>query len=61
MRGGARVRSGGDGAGATWQQTQQWGGGTVSLAVMAAVGALQRGSGVVVVRMEARHARGEHG
>jgi hypothetical protein len=61
MRGGARVRSGGDGAGATWQQTRQGEGGTVSLAVMAAVGALQRGSGAVVVCMEVRHACGEHG
>jgi hypothetical protein len=53
MRGGARVRSGGDGAGATRQQTRQGEGGTVLLAVMAAVGALQRGSGAMVVRMEA--------
>jgi hypothetical protein len=45
MRGGARVRSGGDGC--------DKGRGTMLLAVMAAVGALQRGSGVVVVRMEA--------
>jgi hypothetical protein len=52
MRGGAWVRSGGDGVGATRQQTRQ-GEGAVLLAVMAAVGALQRGRGVVVVRMEA--------
>jgi hypothetical protein len=34
------------------------GGGMVLLAVMAVVGALQRGSGAVVVRMEAGHACG---
>jgi hypothetical protein len=61
MRGGARVRSGGDGAGATRQQTRQGGGGTVLLAVMAVVGALQRGSGAVVVRMEAEHGCGGTG
>jgi hypothetical protein len=33
----------------------------VLLAVMAAVGALQKGHGAVVVRMEAGHACGEHG
>lgn len=49
----ARVWSGGDGAGATRQQTRHGEGGTVLLAVMAAVGALQRGHGAVVVRMEA--------
>jgi hypothetical protein len=46
------VRSGGDGVGDTRQQMQQEEGG-VLLAVMVAVGALQRGSGAVVVRMEA--------
>jgi hypothetical protein len=35
--------------------------GTVLLAVMAAVGALQRGSGAVVVRMEASTRAGVHG
>jgi hypothetical protein len=37
------------------------GGGMVLLAVMAVVGALQRGHGAVVVRMEAGHTCGEHG
>jgi hypothetical protein len=36
------------------------GGGMVLLAVMTAVGALQRGHGAVVVRMEAGHACEEH-
>jgi hypothetical protein len=35
--------------------------GTVLLAVMAAVGALKRGSGAVVVRMEAGTRAGGHG
>jgi hypothetical protein len=48
---GVRLRSGVDGAGDTRQQ-MRWRGGMVLLAVMA-VGALQRGSGAVVVRMEA--------
>jgi hypothetical protein len=37
------------------------GGGMVLLAVMAAVGALQKGHGAMVVCMEAGHACGEHG
>jgi hypothetical protein len=37
------------------------GGGMALLVVMAAVGALQKGHGAVVVRMEAGHACGEHG
>jgi hypothetical protein len=45
----ARVRSGTDGAGDTRQQTRQGEGGLV----LPAVGALKRGSGAVVVRMEA--------
>jgi hypothetical protein len=45
------VRSGGEGAGDTRQQVR-WRG-MVLLVVMAAVGALQRGSGAVVVCMEA--------
>jgi hypothetical protein len=54
MRGGARVRSGGDGAGTTWQRMRQRGkGGLVLPATMVVVGALQRGRGAVVVRMEA--------
>jgi hypothetical protein len=52
MRGGARVWSDGDGAGATRQQMRQGEGGLVLPATMA-VGALQRGSGAVVVCMEA--------
>jgi hypothetical protein len=53
MRGGARVRSSGDGVGATWQRVRQGEGGLVLPAMMAAVGALQKGNGAVVVRMEA--------
>jgi MYXO-CTERM domain-containing protein len=60
MLGGARVRSGDDGAGATRQQTRQ-GEGAVLLAVMAMVGALQRRHGAVVVRMEAGTHAGGHG
>jgi hypothetical protein len=41
--------SGGDGAGATRQQTRQGEGGTVLPATMTAAGALQRGGGAVVV------------
>jgi hypothetical protein len=48
----ARVWSGGEGTGDTRQQVR-WRGGTVLPAMMAAMGALQRGRGVVVVRMEA--------
>jgi hypothetical protein len=58
MRGGARVRSGGDGVGDTRQQVRRRG--VVLLAVMA-VGALQRESGAVVVRMEAGTRAGGHG
>jgi hypothetical protein len=46
------VWSGGDGAGATWKQAR-WMGDLVLPAMMAAVGALQRGRGAVVVCMEA--------
>jgi hypothetical protein len=46
----ARVRGGGDGAGATRQQTRHGEGGLVLLAMMAAAGALQRGHMAVVVR-----------
>jgi hypothetical protein len=53
MRGGARVRSGDDGAGDTRHQVRQRKGGLVLPAMMVVVGALQRGSGAVVVRMEA--------
>jgi hypothetical protein len=53
------VRSGGAGAGATWQQVRQGEGGLLP-AMMAAVGALQRGRDAVVVRMEAGHACGGH-
>jgi hypothetical protein len=46
MRGGARVRSGGDGVGATWQRMRRRGkGGLVLPATMVAVGVLQRGRG----------------
>jgi hypothetical protein len=48
---------GGDGAGATRQQVRWRGGGLVAV-MMAAVGALQRGMGAVVVRMEVAHACG---
>jgi hypothetical protein len=58
MRGGARVRSGGDGVGDMRQQVRRRG--VVLLAVMA-VGALQRESGAVVVRMEAGTRAGGHG
>jgi hypothetical protein len=44
----ARVWSGGDGAGATWKQAL-WRGDLVLPAMMAAVGALQRGVWVAVV------------
>jgi hypothetical protein len=47
------VWSGGDGAGGTRQQVRQGEGDLVLPAMMAAVGALQRGCGAVVVRMEA--------
>jgi hypothetical protein len=54
MRGGAWVRSGGDGVGATWQRMRRRGkGGLVLPATMVAVDVLQRGRGAVVVRMEA--------
>jgi hypothetical protein len=46
------VRRGSDGAGATWQQTRH-GEGSLVPAMMATVGALQKGRGAVVVRMEA--------
>jgi hypothetical protein len=49
------LRSGGDGAGDTRQQVR-WRG-MVLLAIMV-VGALQRGCGAAVVRMEAGHACG---
>jgi hypothetical protein len=52
MRGGARVQSGGDGAGDTRQQVRWREMGMVLLVVMA-VGALQRGRGAVIVRLEA--------
>jgi hypothetical protein len=45
MRGGARVRSGDDGVGNMRQQVRQGEGGTVLPAMMAVVGALQRGHG----------------
>jgi hypothetical protein len=51
MQGGAQVRSGGDGAGDTRQQVRRRVG--MVLLVAMAVGALQRGCGAVVVRMEA--------
>ena len=44
------MRSSGDGVGATRQRVRQGEGGLVLPAMMAAVGALQRGSGAVVVR-----------
>jgi hypothetical protein len=47
------LQSGGDGVGATRQRVRQGEGGLVLLAMMVVVGALQRGSGAVVVRMEA--------
>jgi hypothetical protein len=50
MRGGAWVRSGGDGACDTRQRVRRRGRGLVLPAMMAAVGALQRGCGAVVVR-----------
>jgi hypothetical protein len=62
MRGGARVRSGGDGVGDTRQQVRQGEGGPVAsndggeCAAKGGMGgdtALQRGCGAVVVRMEA--------
>jgi hypothetical protein len=54
---GARVRSGGDGVGDTRQQVRQGEGGLLPATM--AVGALQRGRGAVVVRMEAgTHAGG---
>jgi hypothetical protein len=54
MQGGARVWSGGDGAGATWQRMRQRGKGGLVLPAMMAVGALQKGAWVAVgVRMEA--------
>jgi hypothetical protein len=56
----ARVWSGGDGAGATWKQAR-WRGDLVLPAMMAAVGALQRGCGAVVVCMEAGMRAGGHG
>jgi hypothetical protein len=47
MRGGARVWSGGDGVGATWQRMRRRGkGGLVLPATMVAVGVLQRGAPV---------------
>jgi hypothetical protein len=54
------VWSGSDGAGDTRQRVRQGEGGLLS--AMMVVGALQRGSGAVVVRMEAgTHARGTGG
>jgi hypothetical protein len=53
VSGGAWLQSGGDGVGATRQRVRQGEGGLVLLAMMVVVGALQRGSGAVVVRMEA--------
>ena len=47
------MRSSGDGVGATRQRVRQGEGGLVLPAMMVVVGALQRGSGAVVVRMEA--------
>jgi hypothetical protein len=46
-------KSGGDGVGATRQRVRQGEGGLVLPAMMVVVGALQRGSGAMVVRMEA--------
>jgi hypothetical protein len=47
------VWNGGEGAGDTRQQVRLGDGGLVLPATMVAVGAMQRGCGVVVVRMEA--------
>jgi hypothetical protein len=47
------LQSGGDGVGATRQRVRQGEGGLVLPAMVVVVGALQRGSGAVVVRMEA--------
>jgi hypothetical protein len=60
MRGGVRVRCG---VVVMEQVTRgsRCDGGMVLLAVMAAAGALQMGSGAVVVRMEVRHECGGHG
>jgi hypothetical protein len=44
MRGGARVRSGGDGVGATWQRMRRRGKGALVLPATMAVGALQKGA-----------------